>query len=290
MEENNTQAAIDAGKEIQLARQQIQTFNGIPVAIDKEGTWKVLSGLLENQDRRADKPRAMSGSCAITTEASLVAHAHRFRDPESALFATGSALIVVYDYHRSVPDGLESGSVPARDIFARWQRHRAVYEPKLSPEWQTWIGGQNKLMAQAEFADFLEVNDRDIAGPIDERKVPSPADLMTLALTLKVTAEDVLESTINRTTGEYTLLAKQEQKSTGSATIPKEFDIAISVYENGPLYRMPCKFRMRKEGQGFKFGWIVPGAARLLRDAYQDMAKRVSDATALPLFFGSPEA
>lgn len=287
MQENNTQAAIDAGKEIASAVQKLQFIGEIPVGFKANGDAYLMTGLLAEQDKRAEKPRALAGSAKILDEASMIAHCQRFRDSASALFADASQITAVYDYHQPVA----ATDTPAliRDSAARWQRHRAIYTPGKAKEWTTWTGKAGQLMSQADFADFLEANLQDLAGPEGDRKVPSPADLMTLALTLKVTSEDVLESQINRTTGEYHLVAKVEQKTTGEAKIPKEFDILVPVYENGDLQRVTCRFRMKKDGSTFKFGWVIPTAERLERSAWQDICKRISEKTSLPLIYGQPE-
>lgn len=298
MQENNTQAAIDAGKEIASAVQKLQFIGEIPVGFKANGDAYLMTGLLAEQDKRAEKPRALAGSAKILDEASMIAHCQRFRDSASALFADSSQIMAVYDYHRPIGDALhievKDGetavlNVVGRDVSARWTRHRAIYTPGKAKEWTTWTGKAGQLMSQADFADFLEANLQDLAGPEGDRKVPSPADLMTLALTLKVTSEDVLESQINRTTGEYHLVAKVEQKTTGEAKIPKEFDILVPVYENGDLQRVTCRFRMKKDGSTFKFGWVIPTAERLERSAWQDICKRISKKTSLPLIYGQPE-
>jgi len=290
VQENNTQAAIDAGKEIANAQlQKLLDFQGIPYTVTRDGAIGVHKPLLEALDQRAEKPRRLKGLAILGNEQGFIDHVNRFKDPESVIFFTRSDMTAVYDYSRTVPQGLPIGDVPVRDPFARWGEHRAHFAPELSDEWKVWIMGAGKLKAQADFADFLEENERDLAGPIDGRNVPSPADLRTLALTLKVSVDDVLESTINRTTGEYTLVAKQEQRTTGSAQIPREFDIEIPIFTGGPRTRIVCKFRMRKDGSRFQFGWIVPGAEALRIQAMEELMMRVRAATQLPALNGKPE-
>lgn len=289
MQENNTQAAIDAGKAIVTAEQTIKYHGDLPLIIKPDGTVTLMTTAQDNMDERAPQPRSLAGISKILDEASLIAHCLRFRDTDSALFANRTSILAVYDYHRPIAPPAEGSAYQLRDGNARWQRHRAEYTPQKAPEWKTWIDNAGKLMSQAEFADFLEANVQDLAGPEGDRKVPTPADLCTMTLTLKVTQNDVLDSQINRTTGEYTLIAKQEQQTTGSTVIPKEFDLFIPLYERGEQVRVTCKFRMRKEGAAFKFGWVIPTAERMERQAFEAIAKRIAEATALPLFYGQPE-
>lgn len=286
---DNIAALLDAGQKLGGSSTILQRADkGIPFVIStRDVEARVQSDILKLEDERGVQPRELRGKATLIDEASLIAHALRNKDADSALFADGINLRAVYDYNRPVT----SADGSARSVSARWGRHTAIFTPALSPEWKTWIQGAGKMMAQTEFADFLEQNDRDIAGPTEARTdIPSPADLMTMALNLRVMVDDTLESQVNRTTGEYTLIAKNERKTTGSSKIPKEFDLLIPVYEGGPLVRLTCKFRMKKNGTAFAFGWVVPGADRLLRESYTELAKRVAQASGLPLFMGSPES
>jgi len=260
---NNTQAAIEAGIKLGSLNVIVQRgANGVPFAVvHKDAAVQILPGLQQAEDARAERPRALSGTAQILTEQSIVDHILRFKDADSVLFATASGVTAVYDYHQPV-----NNDGPQRDALARWQRHRAEYTPKLSREWDKWVGGAGRAMSQAEFADFLDENDQDVAGPTDTRSVPTQADLMTLGHTLKVTSEDVVEATIDRTTGNYHMVAKQDMRPTGECKIWKEFDILIPIFDGGEKVRICCKFRLQKAGGQLKFGWAVPTAARMLRE------------------------
>jgi len=300
--EQNTQAAIDAGIKIGSMSAFIQRgAEGVPFAmVHKDATLQVFSGLQQFEDARAERPRALSGMAQILTEQSMIDHILRFKDSHSVLFATASGVTAVYDYHEPMAQVISDGTVTeqpqdalpqlrTRDALARWQRHRAEYTPKLSREWDKWVCGAGRAMSQAEFADFLDENDQDVAGPTDTRSVPTQADLMTLGHTLKVTSEDVVEATIDRTTGNYHMVAKQDMRPTGECKIWKEFDILIPIFDGGEKIRICCKFRLQKAGGQLKFGWAVPTAARMLREEYYAMAVRVGTKAVIPVIFGTPE-
>lgn len=290
-QENNTQAAIDAGKEIATAQQIAKLHDGIPFLVKSDGGVVVLEALVKMADQRAPQPRELAGRATLRDEAGLIAHMLRFRDGDSALFYDGEKLLAVYDYHRPMVPPAEGQPFITRNDKARWGRHSAVFTPLLSPEWKAWVMGAGKMLGQAEFADFIDEHASDIAMPNDQRpSVPTVADLATMAMTLKVTSQDVCEATINRTTGEYHMVAKSEQQPTGQTKIPKEFDVEIPIYEGGQKYRFACAVRFRKGADNKPtFGWVVRGADKLLRDAFAEMAARVSDKTGVPAFAGSPE-
>lgn len=285
MEENNTKSAIEAGIKLgSLSGKLERTENGLPyVVLHSDAKITLCETLIAIEDARAEKPRVLSGTAQILTEQSMIDHVLRFKDQFSVLFATDKMVCAVYDYHKPMcAQGL-------RDEQARWGRHRADYIPKLSREWEKWIVGSGKALSQTEFADFLDENDQDVAGPTDSRSVPSQADLATIGHTLKVTSEDAVEATIDRTTGNYSMVAKQNMQATGECKIPKEFDVLIPIFDGGEKVRICCKFRLQKSGGQLKFGWVVPSAARMLRDEYAAMANRVATKTGVPLIFGTPE-
>lgn len=289
-QENNTQAAIDAGKEIATATlQKLQDFGGIPYTVDPKGNVAVHVPLLVEQDKRAPQPRRLAGTAQLGNEKGFIDHVHRFKDPESVIFSTRTDLTAVYDYSRTVPQGLDAGAVPSRDPFARWGQHRAHFAPEISDEWKAWIDGAGKLLGQEVFAEFIDEHVRDIAEQTEDRKVPTAADLATMALNLKIMADKTMESVMNPTTGEHTLVAKEEHKTVSSTRIPTEFDISIPIYTGGPRTRIVCKMRFRKSDQGPKFAWVVPGAQALLRQAMEELIMRVREATQLPVMNGKPE-
>jgi len=178
--ENNTAAAIQAGKDaagigIRMWREGDFTLSMVP----KDCDLKVLDNLLIMQENRAPTPRELAGKAVMRDEQSLILHAIRFRDEHSALFGTGSSYLAVYDYHRPVPRAGEANTL-GRNTSARWRRHAAEFKPALSPEWTAWTTNAGKMFSQTEFAEWLEEHEQDLAGPMEGRSVPSPADLRTL--------------------------------------------------------------------------------------------------------------
>ena len=60
--------------------------------------------------------------------------------------------------------------------------------------------------------------------------------------------------------------------------------------EGGQRYRITCAIRFRKQDSKALFAWVVRGTDKLLRDAFADIAARVSQETGVPALAGSPEA
>jgi uncharacterized protein YfdQ (DUF2303 family) len=277
---------INTGKELAEIERRVTDILGVPHALVPQGyQLQTLEKAIEIADKRAerDKPRLLAGTATINDEASFVRHVNRFKDGDSVIFFDKTSFTAVYDYNR-----LLGANEPDRNVAARFGKHRASFAPELSDEWKAWVGNSGRLLGQEAFADFLDEHVWDIAGPTDDRKVPTPAALASLAYSLKVMAEDTVDSTINRTTGEYNIVAKSEQKTTGSTQIPPEFDIEIPIFTGCPKTRLTCKFRLRKS-DGLTFGWVIPGAAKFQRQAMEELAMRVREAVDLPVLSGKPE-
>lgn len=64
-QENNTQAAIDAGKEIATAQQIAKLHDGIPFLVKSDGGVVVLEALVKMADQRAPQPRELAGRATL---------------------------------------------------------------------------------------------------------------------------------------------------------------------------------------------------------------------------------
>ena len=66
--------------------------------------------------------------------------------------------------------------------------------------------------------------------------------------------------------------------------------IAIPVFMNGALYRMPVRFRYRKSGGQVKFILTPYNPEKAFKAAFDEAIATARADTALPLFLGTPEA
>lgn len=246
-------------------------------------------------DAYLPKPERLRGTARLSTLTSLIAHAQRFKDDHSAVFAvTGErpSLTAVYDYHPGHAD-------------ARFGEHRAVYDFPVSAKWKTWLGANGKPMSQSDFAAWIEDNAADIFPPGEGAmrgaveklsavglSAATPTEIITLSRGLDVRAEHTISESTRLTTGETRLHFEQTLKGADGAalTIPGGFVICIPVFEGDASYPIPVRLRLKATpGKGSTWTLVVLGAADILLDAVRVAAEEVHARTGLPVLYGAPE-
>jgi uncharacterized protein YfdQ (DUF2303 family) len=283
-QENNTQAAIDAGKQIAASGQQLKYIGDLPVSMKPDGEAVLWTKALALLDERQPTPRRIGGTAKFTELASFIEHVNRFKDDKSAVFMAGNQLTAVYNYHGD----------PATP---RWGDHRATYTAPLSSQWSLWTANDGKQMTQEEFGSFIDANLADIAAPApgDEGKADREAgyvgagQLATLARNLVINASHKAERKINEQTGDITMTFEVKTDETSSTKLPPGFLLGIPVFEAGALYRVEAKFFLYRSGQGFKLAYKLQRAQDIMRHAVDEIRVQVKKDTSLPVWAGSPE-
>lgn len=115
-------------------------------------------------------PERREGTAVLQDLASFIAHANRFKDEDSALFANidlaEPGLTAIYDYHPALNTSPDGGfDDPKPPPVPRFCGHRAHYPFPLSDEWQAWKAMDARPMDQADFAAFLEDRLPDVIEP-----------------------------------------------------------------------------------------------------------------------------
>jgi uncharacterized protein YfdQ (DUF2303 family) len=242
-------------------------------------------------------PECRKGTAGFTDLASLIAHANRFKDADSALFANDSAtvpsIVSVLDYHPQGPP--KSG--------ARFGRHRGVYAFPLSDEWKAWTAKSGFAMAQGDFASFIDDRILDIA-PIENTSemaqelaesfnvtFASPSRLRELSRGLALRVESKLHQAQNLESGESQIqFVTQHSDETGAPIkVPSAFMIGIPIFKSGEPYRIAVRLRYRVREAKLTWACELIHAQRLFDHAFRDACDRAAAETSLPLFYGTPE-
>lgn len=269
------------------------------------------------------RPERRVGTAKLTDLDSLIGHVNRFKDGGSALFAIDDreapAMVAVLNYH---PEGAESDP--------RFGDHKARYDFPLSDEWKAWRGVDGETLEQIDFAEFLEDRIVDVMAPpnfltaradpnatdtpepdvdpggvaqsADRRlfdlvtkiggKVCGPARLMELAKGLKIHDQQTVKEIVSTTTGEAQLQFETAHRDSEGKPIqvPNLFLLAIPVFHNGPLYRVPVRLRYRLRAGRISWGLNLHRPDIVQDHAFDEACDRAAEETACPLFFGQPEA
>lgn len=293
-QDNNVQAAVEAGKQIADVKTRITHVGNIPVALtetEKGSHVGVLDAVLAKQDERADAPRRLRGTATHHEQASFIAHVNRFKDEDSTIWADAGSvrLTAVLNYHR----GALADAGVALKPSPRWNDHRAVYACPLSEQWKRWIANNEKWMTQEAFGQFVEDNLTDLANPDPgnalDKDMPPPARVLEVARSLVVNAKTDFQRTINPTTGEGVFTWKKDNEVQGTTKVPKSFLLGIPVFDAGEAYRIEARLRYSVDNGVAKFQFALYQPQAIVRDAFDKVRKQVAEGTRLLVFAGSPE-
>lgn len=241
-------------------------------------------------------PERREGTAVLTDLPSFVAHANRFKDDDSAIFASRNpekpSILAVLDYHRAGADG-----------SPRFGKHRARYDFPLSVEWQAWQAGNGKAMGQEDFARFLEDRLVDVLDPksaLETAKAfaalldcgfATPSRLLELSRGLSVSVGRRVVNQGNLSTGESTMtFAEEHTDSAGKPLkIPGAFLIGIPVFRNGTPYQIPVRLRYRVSGSVVSWIYEMSRIDAVFDHAIDEAIGVATKETSLTTFSGSPE-
>lgn len=288
-----------------------------------------LAGLSLNREamsaleQMAPRPRRAKGSSNHYDQASFIEHINRHKVASSVVFADQNklALLAIYDYNdasmsrplvldttelkTATPDealpmigeankkevGQPGAPLKPCHTQPNWGEHRSSYACPKSPEWMIWSKASNQFLTGEAFAELIEDNTKDIIADKDEQgnEMPTAAQLLKMALELKIDTRKVVGRKYNPVTGECTLNFTEDHQE-GSTKIPAAFTIAIPVFMNSSSrIKLTCKVRLKMEGSIPKFGFLIPDLERAAAMAFREVCEAVKKETALPLFVGTPE-
>lgn len=145
---------------------------------------------------------------------------------------------------------------------AGWREHRAVFTPAISQEWKTWALKHNgKEMQQVAFAEFLESNEKDIAG--DGVKFPTSIEMMSMAVAFEANADKRFKSKVRLQSGG---VAMEYVNTDDEATVERmklfeRFQLGLPVFwevrqPDEPVPAWPVEARLKyRVQQGSLFFW-----------------------------------
>ena len=258
---------------------------------DKPGFWQSVTGSKDTLEEslhetarrevadRAIGPARRKGTVQIGSLDSLVQYLKAYKGPHTVAFAAPSkpGIEALLDYH---PAGAQGE--------ARWCQDRVVYACPFSRQWQTWVGAEGKARGQIEFGDFLEANEADLSS---REGFANAATMITVARNLVVNSVGKFQRTVNPTTGEGSLIVKDEHDASTSTTIPKGFALAIPVFEGTTdLYPVEARMRFTMDGGRPTFTFVLANKEAVLEHALATLRQQVAEGAGIPVFVGQAPA
>lgn len=273
---------------------QYNTPAGVEVLVLPEGL--EAHSIKKYFDEHKSAPDRREGVAKLFDLESFVAHANRFKDEGSALFANPSvsnpAIRCVLDYH---PAGASAAP--------RFGRHIGLYEFPLSDEWKAWTSQNGKGMGQKDFAVWLEDHVLEILSPEKAGEIAkqlaeqvgiefaSPAKILELSRGFSVRSNAKVKQVNNLATGEVQVQYATEHQDEQGAPIkvPGGFLVALPVFRGGAVYQLGVRLRYRLQHGEVVWFFDIHRADRVFRHALDEACASAKDQTGLPLFLGSPE-
>ncbi|MDT4806982.1 hypothetical protein FQZ97_398220 [compost metagenome] len=206
----------------------------------------------------------------VLDAATFIAYVRRFTSPAAAVFCNGPegrTFTAVLDYHQP--------EQPA------WANHSATYRCPTTIEWGRWQEKDGKRMSQADFAEFIENNVRDIVQPEKEPRAPSAADMLEISRTLEAKKNICFRQGIRLDNGQVQLTYNEQidgrAGETGQLTIPEQFFIGVKPFLGGDAFLVAARFRYRiQEGQlAMWYELIRPD--KVLEEAYGAVRKQIQE-------------
>lgn len=174
-----------------------------------------------------------------------------------------------------------------------WRDHRAVFQPKHSEPWNTWMkrnGPDKAFMGNVEFAEWLEDQSLDVVEP-------TGAAMMTMALSFRATESAKYSKAASLQDGSVTFEYDRtvEGSSTiagGKAKIPERFTIEIPVFDgpDEPAYQIEARFRYRLVGGGLKIWYQLERPQLVMETAFKEIWSKIEMATQASILYGMPDA
>lgn len=247
-----------------------------------------VSSLRPLIDDYLKRPRFARGTAALSTLPSFIAHVTRFKTPDSAVFASASELVAVYDYHLS-------------EDTPGFCQHRAAYDFPWSAEWKAWTGIDGAKLPQKDFAQFIEDHVMDVtAANTDDATthfaelgfaLASGSQMLALSRGLLVRVESEAVGRHNLSSGEVEISYKETHADAMGQPlkIPGGFMLLIPPFEDGARYRIPVRLRYAVSSGKVFWTVLMHRRAAVVADAIKDACAEVVDKTGVALFHGTPE-
>ncbi|MFT3758467.1 DUF2303 family protein [Thauera sp.] len=169
----------------------------------------------------------------------------------------------------------------------QWRDHRASYMPTFSQEWENWVGKNKKSFSQAEFAQFIEDNLKDVAGA---EGLPTGAQMLEMALYFEANQDMRFKSAIRLQNGgvQMSFVQDDDSQTLTRMQLFERFAIGIPVFWGGDAYRIDARLRYRVRDGKLTFWFELIRQDKTLESATSTLIEQIRTGTGNPFFFGNP--
>jgi uncharacterized protein YfdQ (DUF2303 family) len=269
MSEFDVRPVIETAQQAVEPREIAQNY--YVVALPHGGIEKIdLHDVLE---RRGERPARTKGVVRLTTVDELAKFVDEFYDAaRTTLWLDEEAEKVVAVLNDATPEG------------AGWGDHRAHVSLQHTPEWEHWLGLDNRLVSQEAFADHIEEGLPEIVSP-------DGADLLELAQSFHATTEATFRSARRLSSGEVRFQYDENVQASagvaGDMAIPDTFELRVAPFIGDEPLAMTARLRYRLHGGKLDIGYRLMRPEQVVRDSLDLMAERLRSRFAR-VYLGEP--
>jgi uncharacterized protein YfdQ (DUF2303 family) len=211
-----------------------------------------------------EAPDRARGTFKPATIESLVAYVETHKlDGATTLWVheTSGLVVAVLDDH--------SAKTPA------WRQHRAELQLRPSSEWEFWMGANNRLMGQEDFANHLQEGLPDILNP-------DGATLLEIAEKFHASTEVKFRSGVDRTSGEVKFLYDESVEakastSQGDIAVPRQFTLMLAPFIGEKKVEVAANLRYSAKGGTLHLGYKLERPERVVEDALNRVASGLAE-------------
>lgn len=205
----------------------------------------------------AAPPRHM-GAVRLYTLEELVNHIQHRPESKASVFVGQQHVRAVYNYGTTTEG-------------PGWGDDVAEFPLVKTPDWQNWTGGNNRVMEQEQFLDFLEDNMQNVV-------VPDGVTLLELVANFRMQTKVTYQSCYRTSDGQQQLEYQEDNGKSEDMRLPTELLLHLPVIqgaESMTTYEMKARLRLRvdKETHRLTFKYILVRPDIPERNAIADIAK-----------------
>jgi len=144
---------------------------------------------------------------------------------------------------------------------------RCEVEFRQTPEWKKWLGINGKMLAQEEFAEFIEENMVDIVDP-------PGAQMLEVVTYLQATRSADFKSALNLSSGAVQFMNIENVQASigaGQIAVPTEFTLGIAPIQGSPRFKIHARFRYRLSDGKLRLGLKLLRIEEVMAEVF-DMA------------------
>lgn len=268
------------------------------VNVKREGVAIMPNGTVVNLENEllAAHPKRPRANVALIEADSFVQYLKRFKvEGRTIIFGEateqGGSFHALVDYHDAQRLANPTGEqvvafTEATAPKANWGDHKVKLTLSPTPEWTRWIGANNKLIPQAEFAEFVEDNAADIVHP-------DAAALLDMASFLQGKKTVTFKGSRNIGNGATELCYSEQIEETSGRRdevqrFPTHMIVKLRPFVGSASVEIPARLRFRISDSGkLSFQFLLDRPFKVIEAAFVAICTEIETELGIPVMLGT---